>query len=207
MCDARARGARGGRGRVLHQLLVRAPRRRRQAGAEPLRRGRRSRGAVPRGGRGGQGRGAHHAGRAVHLRRRVRVAAARRPPVHLPAVRGAGRQAPRAGPVARGGSGARRERLAAGDAPAAHDAVHDGRRVQPQHRPGVRRADEGEPRGAPRRVPRSGVAGRGRGRPRAIADEAALGDVRGLRVGTVPRAAGPAGRATSRASAAAARST
>ena len=84
---ARARGDRRGRGRVLDQLLVRAPRRRRQAGAEPLRRARRGRGAVPRGGRGGQGRGAHHAGRAVQLRRRVRVAAAGRAAVHLPAVR------------------------------------------------------------------------------------------------------------------------
>ncbi len=58
---------------------------------------RRGRGAVPRGGRSGQGRGAHHAGRAVHLRRRLRMAAAGRAAVHLPAVRGAGRQAPRAG--------------------------------------------------------------------------------------------------------------
>ena len=48
---------------------------------------RRGRGAVPRRGRGGQGRGAHHARRAVHLRRRLRVAAARRAAVHLPAVR------------------------------------------------------------------------------------------------------------------------
>ena len=52
-------------------------------------------------GDGGQGRGAHHAGRAVHLRRRVRVAAARRAAVHLPAVREPGRQAPRAGRPAR----------------------------------------------------------------------------------------------------------
>ena len=36
--------------------------------------------------------------------------------------------------LARGGSGARREGVAAGHAPAAHDAVHDGRPVQPQHR-------------------------------------------------------------------------
>ena len=190
---ARAGGTRGGRGRLLHQLLVRAPWRRRQAGPEPLRGGRRGRGALPRRGRGGQGRGAHHARRAVHLRRRVRVAAARRPAVHVPAVRGAGRQASRAARAARGGSGARRRRVAAGDAPTAHHAVHDGRRVQPQHRPGLRRADEGEPGRAPRRVPRSDVAGRGRRRPRRIADEAALGHVRGLRVATVPGAAGPAG--------------
>ena len=47
MCRARARGDRRGRGRVLDQLLVRAPRRRRQARPEPLRRARRGRGAVP----------------------------------------------------------------------------------------------------------------------------------------------------------------
>ena len=65
------------------QLLVRAPRRRRQAGAEPLRRPRRGARAVHGRGRRRQGRRAHHAGRAVHLRRRLRVAAARRAPVHL----------------------------------------------------------------------------------------------------------------------------
>ncbi len=69
------------------------------------------------------------------------------------------RQAPRAGAAARGGPGARRGRVAAGDAPPAHHAVHDGRRVQPQHGQGLRRADEGEPRRAPRGVPRSRVAG------------------------------------------------
>ena len=101
-------------------------------------------------------------GEQCTLRRRVRVAAARRAAVHLPAVRGAGRQAPRAGRAARGGPGARRAGVAAGHAAAAHDAVHDGRRVQPQHRAGVRRADEGEPRGAPRGVPRSRRGGRWR---------------------------------------------
>ena len=75
-------------------------------------------------------------------------------------------------------------RVAAGDAATAHDAVHDGRRVQPQHRRSVRRADEGEPRGARRGVPRSGVAGARRGRSRAVADEAAVGNVRGLGVGS-----------------------
>ena len=40
-------------------------------------------------------------GRAVHLRRRVRVAAADRAAVHVPAVREPGRQAPRAGRPAR----------------------------------------------------------------------------------------------------------
>ena len=63
-----------------------------------------------RSGPGGQGRGAHHTGRAVHLRRRVRVAAARRAAVHLPAVRGTGREAPRAGRAARAGPGGRRAR-------------------------------------------------------------------------------------------------
>ncbi len=51
---------------------------------------------------------------------------------------------------------------------------------------------QGEPRGAHRRLPRSRLAGAGRRRPRAVADEAALGDVRGLRVAAVPRARGPA---------------
>ena len=110
MCELVREAIERRRGRVLDQLLVRAPRRRRQAGPEPLRRRRRGRGAVPRRGRGGQGRGAHHAGRAVHLRRRLRVAAARRAAVHLPAVRRAGRQAPRAGRAARAGPGARRAR-------------------------------------------------------------------------------------------------
>ncbi len=39
-----------------------------------------------------------------------------------------------------------------------------------------------------------GVAGPGRGRPRAGPDAAALGDLRDLRVRTAPRAGGPAGR-------------
>ena len=125
MCALVREAIERGRGRLLDQLLVRAPRRRRQAGPEPLRRARRGRRAVPRRGRGGQGRGAHHAGRAVHLRRRLRMAAARRAAVHLSAVRGAGREAPRAGRAARAGAGARRGRLAAGHAAAAHHAVHD----------------------------------------------------------------------------------
>ena len=57
-----------------------------------------------------QGRGADHAGQAVHLRRRVRMATADRAPVHLSPVRVAGRQAPRAGPAARTGPIARRAR-------------------------------------------------------------------------------------------------
>ena len=63
---ARPRGDRRGRRRVLDELLVRAPRRRRQAGAEPLRRAGRGRRALPCGRCDGQGRRAHHAGRAVH---------------------------------------------------------------------------------------------------------------------------------------------
>ena len=123
-----------------------------------------------------------------------------RPAVHLPAVRAPGRQAPRAARAARAG--------------------HRGRRaVWPQVTPRpltmqFTMADpyslntgtvfgellQGEPRRAHRRLPRPGVAGPRRGRPRAVADEAALGDVRGLRVGAVPRARGPAGdRARARA--------
>ena len=67
--------------------------------------------------------------------------------------------------AARAGSGARRAGLAAGHAAAAHDAVHAGRPVQPQHRHGVRRADEGEPRR--RASPRTATR---RGGPRAAAD-------------------------------------
>ena len=58
------------------------------------------------------------------------------------------------------GIAARRAGLAASHAPSTHDAVHARRPVQPQHRPGVRRADEGEPRRSPRRISRSGVARR-----------------------------------------------
>ena len=50
------------------------------------------------------------------------------------------------------------QRLAAGHAAAAHHAVHAGRRVQPQRGRGVRRAVEGESRGAHGRVSRSGLA-------------------------------------------------
>ena len=63
----------------------------------------------------------------------------------------------------------RRGRVAAGDAATAHHAVHDGRRLQPQHRHGVQRADEGRARRAHGGVPRPGVAGGGRGRSRARA--------------------------------------
>jgi N-acyl-D-amino-acid deacylase len=77
---------------------------------------------------------------------------------------------------------------APGHAAAAHDAVHDGGRVQPQHRDGVRRAAEGGAPGAPRCVPRSRVARAGVRGSGELTDEAALGDLRGLGVGTVPRA-------------------
>ena len=140
-------------------------------------------------------------GRAVQLRRRLRVAAARRAAVHLPAVRRPGREAPRAGRAARAGR-------------------RSGAQVWPQVTPRpltmqFTLADpyslntgkvfgellQGDRDGAHRRVPRPGVAGAGGGRPRAVADEAALGDLRGLRVAALPRAAGPARRPSSRASA------
>ena len=88
MCRARARGDRRRRGRVLDQLRLHAPRHRRQAGAEPVRRARRGRGAVPR------GRAAP--ARASCSRRRASSAPTPtctswqprdRAPVHLPAVR------------------------------------------------------------------------------------------------------------------------
>ena len=195
MCALVARGDRRGRGRVLDQLLVRAPRRRRQAGAEPLRRARRGRGAVPRR-RASAGKGVVliTPGRAVHLRRRLRVAAAHRAAVHLPAVR-----------RRRAASTSSRARAARGG------RWRTAREVWPQVTPRpltmqFTMADpyslntgkvfgellQGEPRRAHRRVPRPRVAGAGRGRPGAVADEAALGDVRGLRVG--PRSPSCEGR-------------
>ena len=54
-----------------------------------------------------------------------------------------------------------RQRLAAGHAPTADDAVHHGRRLQPQHGRGVRRADEGQQRRPQGGLPRSRVAGAG----------------------------------------------
>ena len=159
-------------------------------------------------GEAGQGRGAHHAGQAVHLRRRVRVAAARRAAVHLPAVRGARRQAPRAGRGCTSRAGERRARcgpqvtprpltmqFTMADAYSLNTGTVFGELMK------VSRD------GAARGVPRSRVARAGRGRSRRLADEAALGNVRGVGVEAVPRAAGPPGRATSRASAARARST
>ncbi len=61
-------------------------------------------------------------------------------PFTYPLFARSGRQAPGAGRAPRAGPGARRAGLAAGHAAAAHDAVHAGRPVQPQHRRGVRRA-------------------------------------------------------------------
>ena len=156
---------------------------------------RRGRGAVPRRGRGRQGRGAHHAGRAVHATPTCTSGSrAIGRPFTYPLFASPGGQAPRAGR----GCTSRASRTARDVWPQVTPrpltmqfTMADA--VQPQHRPGVRRADEGEPRGAPRRVPRSGVAGARGGRPRGVADEAALGDVRGVGVAAVPRAAGPAG--------------
>ena len=56
------------------------------------------------------------------------------------------------------GDRARCRGVAAGDAASADHAVHDGRRVQPQHRHGVRRADEGRAArcASPRTATRSG---------------------------------------------------
>ena len=50
------------------------------------------------------------------------------------------------------------ERLAPGHAASADHAVHPGRRLQPQRRRGVRRADQGEPRRTQGGLPRPGVA-------------------------------------------------
>ncbi len=84
--------------------------------------------------------------------------------------------------------------LAAGHAAPAHDAVHDGRPVQPQRRHGVRRADAAATATA-RIAAYADPAWRARAAAdlEQVADEAAVGDVRGLRVGAVPRARGPAG--------------
>ena len=99
------------------------------------------------------------------------------------------------GPTARGGPRPGRQRLAAGHAASADHAVHPGRRLQPQRRRGVRRAHQGEPRGPQGRLPRSGMARAGLRGPGAgtTGHEAPLGDLRGLRVGAVPRTAGPPG--------------
>ena len=208
MCELVREAHRRGRRRVLDELLVRAPRRRRQAGAEPLRRARtRSmRCSVPTGATG-KGVVLITPGQQCSYADVYEWQPQIGRPFTYPLFAAPGGRHLEPVRLHERGLGARRRRVAAGDAPAAHDAVHDGRPLQPQHRHGVRRAAAGEPRGAHRRVPRSRVASpRGR-RPRALADEAALGDVRGLRVGAVPRAGGPAGERARARSAAAARST
>ena len=73
-----------------------------------------------------------------------------------------GREAPRAARAARAGHRGRRVGLAPGHAAPAHDAVHAGRPVQPQHRHGVRRAAAGRPRR--RASPPTAIPSGGRGR-------------------------------------------
>ena len=111
----------------------------------------------------GQGRGADHA-RASSAPTPTCTSGSRRSggPFTYPLFASPGGKHLDAGRAARAGLVARRQGVAAGHAAAADDAVHDGRRVQPQHRHGVRRAHEGRPRGAPRRVPRSRRGGRAR---------------------------------------------
>ena len=72
-----------------------------------------------------------------------------------------------------------RRRVAPGDAKTADHAVHDGRRVQPERRTGLRFASGGVPRGALDRVRRPRLAGSSRRRSRAGEDEAEVGDLRG----------------------------
>ena len=110
------RGHAGGGGRPVHQLLVRPPGCRRQAGAEPIRRDGRGRGSVHGGGEGREGRGTDHSRMAVRVPGRVHLAAAGGPAVHLPALRPVQREAPRGRPTPPGGPGPRGERLAAGHA-------------------------------------------------------------------------------------------
>ena len=153
-----------GRGRVLDQLLVHAPRHRRQAGAEPLRRARRGRGAVPAAGKAGRASCSPRRASSAPTRTSTSVQPRIGRPFTWPLFAAPGQRAPHAAQDPRGAHRARRERLAAGHAAAAHHAVHARRRLQPQRRRGVRRAAQGEPRGAHRRLPRSRVArARGRG--------------------------------------------
>ena len=160
-CSRRSTRARPGSRPASPTRIVASTASRSRADSPTARRGRR---ALRRGRPGGQGRHPHHAGQAVHLRRRLRMAAADRPTVHLPAVRGTGREASGAGRAARARARGRRQRLAPGHAAAAHHAVHAGGPVQPQRRDGLRRVAAGRPRGAHRRVPRSGVEGARRSR-------------------------------------------
>ena len=79
MCQLVGEAMAGRGGRPVHQLLVRPPGRRRQAGAEPVRRDGRGRGAVHGGGEGRQGSGAHHARLAVRVPGHLHLAARGRP--------------------------------------------------------------------------------------------------------------------------------
>ena len=165
MCALVARGDRRRRGRVLDQLLVRAPR---ASTASP------SRAASPSATRSRRcSSPPASAGKGVVLitpgeqctyadvyEWQPRIGR----PFTYPLFAVAGGQAPRP-QLALHEQGRRRRRagLAAGHAAAAHDAVHDGRPVQPQHRHGVRRADEGRPRRAA--SPRTAIRRGGRARP------------------------------------------
>ena len=100
MCQLVDEALQVGAAGLVHQLLVRPPRRGRQAGAEPVRRDGRGRGAVHDGGPGGQGRGAGHPGLAVRVPGHLHLAAAGGPAVHLPAVRPVQREAPGGGRAA-----------------------------------------------------------------------------------------------------------
>ena len=73
MCRARHRGDRRRSGRVLHELRVHPPRRRRQASAESVCRARRGRRAVHGGRQDRQGRGTGDGRRTVLVRRHVRA--------------------------------------------------------------------------------------------------------------------------------------
>ena len=132
------------------------------------------------------------AGRAVHLRRHVRAAAAHRPALHLAALRSPERRPLPAAAPARG------ERAAGLDLwpqvtprPLTMQFTLDDA-VQPERRGDVRRAHEGESRG---RSPRTAIPPGGCGRPPISStrrDEAALGHLRGLGVRALPGARGPA---------------
>ena len=185
MCALVREAIDGGRGGLLDQLLVRAPRRRRQAGPEPLRRPRRGRTrcSAPRARRA----------RASCSSRRASSAPT---PTSTSGSRASGGRSPiRCSPRPAGSTSSRSRCTSRAWRPA--------REVWPQVTPRpltmqFTLADpyslntgtvfgellQGDRDGAHRRVPRSGVAGPGGGRPGAVADEAALGDVRGLRVGS-----------------------
>ena len=137
-----ARGDARRRRRVRHQLRDHPPRRRRQAGAEPVLRPHRVRGDSRRDARGRPGCRVDRAGPAVRHRRHVRAAAEDRRSVHLrraldvadgPAPSERGKEPP--------GMGARRAGVAAGHAPAARVRADAGRAVHVQHEFELRRVD------------------------------------------------------------------